>query len=129
MCPTAIGLGTACATVGVGCDTEVELGISNRLRGRWRCGEEAGSLGLFWGDMVNTKNEVISYVPQEIRPYFFIHTYMDKYIHFLCFIQEPYKYYMLHDILAFFLQTRGSRGFSVLMLVLSQVPFGRCCGR
>lgn len=108
MCPTAIGLGTACATVGVGCNAEVELGISNRLRGRWRWGEEAGSFWLFWGELDQHENEVISYVPQEIRPYFFrvgkvvlamctkdranyVYThYMHKYMHLLCFFQELY---------------------------------------
>lgn len=78
------------------------------------------------------ENEVISYVPQEIRPYFFrvgkvvlamctkdranyLYTHhTHKYIHFLCFFSKNYIstiYFM--TIVGVFLQTRGSRGFSV----------------
>lgn len=93
------------------------------------------------------ENEVISYVPQEIRPYFFrvgkvvlamctkdranyVYThYVHKYKHLLRFCQELYKYYILHDILVFFFKHVGQEVFPLPPSVLSQVPLGRCCGR
>ena len=89
------------------------------------------------------ENEVISYVPQEIRPYVFrvgkvvlamctkdranyVYTLIcTNTCTFCVFFQELYKYYILHDILVFFLQTRGSRGFSVTSISAVTGSFGK----
>lgn len=116
----------------------------------WGAGGDAGKklevFGCFGGTWSTRKRSDI-WCPPRIRPYFFR---VGKVVLAMCakdranYVYCTHLYAQIHTLFVFFsknytpwhfgvfLQTRGSRGFSVLMLppsVLSQVPFGRCCGR